>query len=101
MLTNKKKLFSCHWRKKSITSIKMRTFKIYYYYLFFFLIFTQNIYGQGSYVETDSAVSYGKNVIDGGDVENSKFSDFEYKRLFEQYAPKIDYYFRPFLLKRS
>ena len=32
-------------------------------------------------------------------VENSKFSDFEYRKLFERYAPKIDYYFRPFLLR--
>jgi hypothetical protein len=33
-------------------------------------------------------------------VENSNFYDFEYKKLFERYAPKIDYYFRPFLLKK-
>lgn len=33
-------------------------------------------------------------------VENSSFSDFEYRRLFDRYAPKIDYYFRPYLLKK-
>ncbi len=32
-------------------------------------------------------------------VENSKFSDFEYKRLFNKYAYKIDNYFRPYFLK--
>ena len=34
-------------------------------------------------------------------VENSVFSDFEYRRLFEQQAYKIDHYFRPFLRKRE
>ena len=34
-------------------------------------------------------------------VENSVFSDFEYRRLFEQQAYKIDHYFRPFLQKRE
>lgn len=32
-------------------------------------------------------------------VQNSSFYDFEYKKLFERYASKIDYYFRPILLK--
>lgn len=31
-------------------------------------------------------------------VANSGFEDFEYKKLFNRYAPKIDYYFRKFLL---
>lgn len=31
-------------------------------------------------------------------VENSNFEDFEYKKLFNRYAPKVDYYFRKFLL---
>lgn len=34
-------------------------------------------------------------------VVNSNFYDYKYKKLFERYAPKIDHYFRPFLLKTN